>query len=250
MEISELLDFASRTGAMLLESGAETRRVEDTLSRIIGHFYGGYSETFVMLTGFFVNIGSHTKIVRAERRITNLDKIAKINMLSRDIVAGKTDFDGAVKRIDAISRERPYPLCVKTAAVSVCCAFFTLLYGGGIYDGINSLITGAGLNLFIEYLRRHRAANFIVTFLGGAELSFSIMLLARIGLGDSRNSMIAGTIIPLVPGLATTNALRDIIGGDYISGGARLFDAVVSAVALAAGAALVMYLSGRLGAAL
>ena len=45
--------------------------------------------------------------------------------------------------------------------------------------------------------------------------------------------MITGAIMPLVPGLAITNAIRDIIAGDYLSGGARLFDAVVVAIALA-----------------
>ena len=52
--------------------------------------------------------------------------------------------------------------------------------------------------------------------------------------------------MPLVPGLAITNAIRDIIAGDYISGGARLFDAVVVAIALAAGAGSVMYIFGHM----
>ena len=50
--------------------------------------------------------------------------------------------------------------------------------------------------------------------------------------------------MPLVPGLAITNAIRDIIAGDYLSGGARLFDAVV--VALATGAGSVMYIFGHM----
>lgn len=45
---------------------------------------------------------------------------------------------------------------------------------------------------------------------------------------------------------AITNAIRDIIAGDYLSGGARLFDAVVVAIALATGAGSVMYIFGHM----
>lgn len=64
--------------------------------------------------------------------------------------------------------------------------------------------------------------------------------------GKNINPMITGAIMPLVPGLAITNAIRDIIAGDYLSGGARLFDAVVVAIALATGAGSVMYIFGHM----
>lgn len=39
--------------------------------------------------------------------------------------------------------------------------------------------------------------------------------------------MISGSIMPLVPGLAFTNGIRDIADGDYISGTVRMIDAVL-----------------------
>ena len=44
MQINELVTFAADVGRGLLESGAETSRVEDTVERIIRHFYDGKSE--------------------------------------------------------------------------------------------------------------------------------------------------------------------------------------------------------------
>lgn len=52
MELEKLLDFSAEVGKGLLENGAETSRVEDTLTRIIRHFYRGHSEIFVVMTGF------------------------------------------------------------------------------------------------------------------------------------------------------------------------------------------------------
>lgn len=244
MDIEKLLSFSSEVGEGLLECGAETSRVEDTLSRIIGHFYNGHSEIFVVLTGFFVNIGRYTVTVRVRRRSINLDKVSKINMLSRDIVGDKISFEEAWERLKNIRNKSPYPLWLKTAAVAFCCSFFTLLRSGDISDSLNSFIVGAALNALIWLLKKHHVADFIVTFTGGVLIAVFTVLLYAAGLGSNINAMITGAIMPLVPGLAITNALRDIIAGDYISGGARMFDAIVVAVALAAGAGMAMYMFG------
>lgn len=244
MEINELLTFAAQTGKCLIESGGETSRTEDTLSRIIRHFYGGHSEVFVFMTGFFVNIGTHTMTVRVGKKSINLDKVSKINMMSRDIVDGKINFEEARGRLEEIKAQKPYPLMIKTAAAALSCGFFTFMQGGGLMDALCSFITGAALNIFLHKLRQRHAPDFVVTFSGGAGIALITALLYTAGLGKNINVMITGSIMPLVPGLALTNALRDIIAGDYLSGGARLFDAVVVAAALAAGAGIVMYMFG------
>ena len=240
MQINELVTFAADVGRGLLESGAETSRVEDTVERIIRHFYDGKSEVLVVMTGLFVTVGDVTKTVRVRRRTINLDKVSKINMMSRDITDDKIDFEEALKRFEYIMVQKPYPLWVKTVAVAFCCGFFTLLFGG------NSFVVGAVINVFIWFLRKHHTAEFIITFSGGVVIALLILLFYAIGLGKNINPMITGAIMPLVPGLAITNAIRDIIAGDYLSGGARLFDAVVVAIALATGAGSVMYIFGHM----
>lgn len=246
MDLDKLLDFAADVGKCLLESGGETSRVEDTLTRIIRHFYGGRSEILVVLTGFFVNIGSRTEIVRVQRRTINLDRVSKINMMSREIVGGRLGFDEAVNRLEEIKAQKPYPLWIKTIAAALSCSFFTLLRSGGFADGLNSFVTGAVVNMVLWLIKKRNTADFIVTFSGGVMVALLTVTLYRLGLGSDINTMIAGSIMPLVPGVATTNALRDIIAGDYLSGGARLFDAVVVAVALATGAGITMYMLGNL----
>ena len=55
--------------------------------------------------------------------------------------------------------------------------------------------------------------------------------------------MIIGSIIPLVPGVAFTNGIRDLADGDYISGAVRLLDAVLVflCVAIGVGAMFLIY---------
>lgn len=246
MQINELVSFVAEVGRGLLESGAETSRVEDTAERIIKHFYDGKSEVLVVLTGLFVTVGECTKTVRVRRRTINLDKVSKINMMSRDIADDKIDFEEALTRFGYIMSQKPYPLWVKTVAVAICCGFFTMLFGGNVFDGFNSFLVGAVINVFIWFLRKHNTAEFIITFSGGAIIALLILFLYAMGVGKNITPMITGAIMPLVPGLGITNAIRDIIAGDYLSGGARLFDAVVVAIALATGAGSIMYIFGHM----
>ena len=56
-----------------------------------------------------------------------------------------------------------------------------------------------------------------------------------------------GVIMLLVPGIPFTNAIRDSMHGDMVSGGARICDAVMRAVILATGAGIAMLAFLRIG---
>ena len=54
----------------------------------------------------------------------------------------------------------------------------------------------------------------------------------------NRDIVIIGCIMPLVPGVIFTTAIRDTLNGDYAAGLARIMEAVVVALAVAAGAGM------------
>ena len=66
----------------------------------------------------------------------------------------------------------------------------------------------------------------------------------NLGLGHDPNEIIIGNIMLLIPGIALTNSLRDMISGDIISGLLRFLDAILVAVAIAAGYILAARLLG------
>ena len=55
-------------------------------------------------------------------------------------------------------------------------------------------------------------------------------------------ALIIGGIMPLLPGLSMTNAIRDTINGDLVSGSARALEALLACVAIAAGVGVVLSL--------
>ena len=59
--------------------------------------------------------------------------------------------------------------------------------------------------------------------------------------------MIAGSIMPLLPGFFLTNGIRDFINGDLLSGASRLFEALLIAVAIAVSIGSVLGVLYRVG---
>ena len=56
------------------------------------------------------------------------------------------------------------------------------------------------------------------------------------------DTVIISAIMPLVPGVAITNAIRDTLQGDYLSGGARVLEAFLKAASIALGVGIGMAL--------
>ena len=57
-------------------------------------------------------------------------------------------------------------------------------------------------------------------------------------------SVVLGSMLPLFPGVAMVNAIRDAINGDLISGVSRAAEAIMIAVGLGIGAAGIYLLGG------
>lgn len=60
----------------------------------------------------------------------------------------------------------------------------------------------------------------------------------------SRSIVTIAAFMPLYPGTAVTNGIRDTLKGDYVAGIARITDAVVIATSLAIGVALAIAVYG------
>jgi uncharacterized membrane protein YjjP (DUF1212 family) len=89
-----------------------------------------------------------------------------------------------------------------------------------------------------------REINFFSEFLGGFLAVLMGISFVKAGLGQSLDGIVIGAIIPLVPGIAITNAVRDVVKGELLSGVVRTFEAFWISVAIAAGVAASFYLFG------
>lgn len=232
------MDTLLEAGALLLASGAETYRVETTL-RHMGRALGyGVVEIFATPTGIMLSVpGEGMGLRRIHERRTRMDVIAEVNDLSRALDRdARTPLEvlgdlRAIAAMPAPFRERTHILA--GAATS---AGFAFLVGGRISEGLAAALIGAVMAAVRGGLGFALADRFLTAAMGGFLAGFAGAALALLGLREA--VLIPSSLLLLVPGLQVTNAVRDVLSGDLLSGAALALEAVVLAFALAGGVGL------------
>ena len=113
------------------------------------------------------------------------------------------------------------------------------MFGGGPADCAASCLAGFLLYAFVLYVSAPHMSKISGNLIGGALATVVCLLCYKAGFGQDLSHMVIGGVIPLVPGLAFTNGIRDIADGDYISGAVRLLDALLVFLCIAVGVGVV-----------
>lgn len=249
----QILNFAVDVGELMLKSGAETYRVEDTISRILESNHFKTVNTFVIPTGIMVTITGDsfpmcTKVVRVKDRTTRLDRIEKLNQLSRDYVSGTITLEEATKLLSEITNSSGYSAPCTLLWIGLSCAFVSVMFKGGAKEFILSFFIGLLLAVSKQYLSCRQIVNFFVHFIcallvGFCSMGCNILFQDKINI----EPIVIGCIMPLLPGVSFTTAVRDAIGDELLSGISRGVEALLIAVAIAAGIGVSFAVSYKLG---
>lgn len=242
----DILTFAVRVGEIMLKSGAETYRVEDTIVRLLSSHHFTKVDTFVTPTGITTTIGSDTiplctTVCRVKNRSTRLDKIEYINQLSRDYVCGNLDLGDAIRRLDEIDQTPAYSSRTIVLTTGIAAASFSLMFGAHLLEFVIALFTGIAVALLQIRLRKKEIISYFILFLSAMFIG-AVVVVSSFIFADKVNieSIVIGGVMPLVPGVAFTNAVRDTIGDELLSGMSRGVEALFIAVAIAAGVGVSM----------
>ena len=249
----ELAKAAMLAGEIMLVSGAEIARIEETIHYSLS-VADREAQTMVFSTGIFVTLREAgeepvTLVRRGTDRATNLNRICQVNEVSRRICAGTLAVPEALARLEEIKRVNQYGLAAKGVSYIWVAFFFGIVLGGTPWDCLGAALVGAALGAVVYASSRLGLNGFCVNALGAVACGITALLLNRFALPQtSRDIVIVSSIMPLVPGVIFTTAVRDTLNGDYSSGAARMLEAAVVALAVAAGVgasmALFRYLTG------
>lgn len=254
----ELVDMAILAGQIMMSAGAETHRVEDTISRILQTTGFSQADAFVLPTGITVTLSDDKKeTLSVTRRIApgsnNLSKIYLVNNVSRDFCGGKITLDEAKSRLEKIKNEHIYGIAMKLIGVMLATSMFSLLYGGSLADAAVALLAGLVMSFENYYLRKFIGMDFLCDVLCAATITVVSLLCVygamKTGTELHPQYIIVGGIMPLVPGVAITNAVRDVLQGDFISACARMVEAFMIAAAVAVGVGAGIFFCRKVGVA-
>ena len=238
-DYDDVLDTVLDIACRLLEAGAEVRRVEDTVERLC-LAYGAHDVdvfSIVVLIGVTSEgpNGDHYTQIRKVGSIGNsLVRIEKLNALSRRLCACPEDPWQVKDEVERICRTQTYAWPLMYLASAIAAGGFAIFFGGGWIDGLIAAMIGIVIMLF----NRHTPAKvnstlktFVTAFVAGA---IALGMCALIPGGQPDKIMI-GTIMLMIPGLALWTSLRDLFGGDMVSGLLRFVQALFTAALIAAG---------------
>lgn len=251
MNYNALLELATDLGYRLAMSGAETYRIEESISRVLAA-YGIESEIFAIPNCLTVSIETPDgKPMTRMRRIgfhgNDLDSVERYNNLSRRICSDKPDPDTARQWLtDTDNSRRSYKLPIFLLGNAVGALGFTIFFGGTLIDCLCAAFCGIVVGLINRAMDRLKVNQFFSTIASAFIMAVVAYAIGAARIPDNTDTVVIGVLMLLVPGLIFTNAMRDIIFGDTNSGVNRIVQMLLVAAAIALGTGAGWNLAGIL----
>lgn len=239
----QTINIAVKMGKILLKSGAETYRVEDTISRCcLAH---GYEvDPFVTPTVIILGNEDADSFIRVSRigyRSTNLSLISEMNSMSYNFAKWDMGYEDTCKWLDKKWRQpAPYGKWMVCIASGIGSAAFAAMLGGNSHDFIAAFITGGAAMVALKQIAGYHPSAFWENAVAGVVIATVALICCAMSVQCTMEKIIVGALMPFVPGVAFCNGLRDYMAGNLMSGNSRIAEALLFASSIAIGIAFVL----------
>lgn len=247
--MQKLFQYAMDIGEEMLLAGAEVYRVEDSINRMCHAFGAKRVDVFIITSSMIATVHTETgEVFTQTRRITSskvhMERLHRLNQLCREICQNKIPKEKIQEKIDEALCCKPYPLWLEFLSCAVIAGAFTAFFGGNLAESTVSLAVGALVWLMVFFTEKIIPKKIFSKFYASAIATALAFFASCMGWIPSMDRVIIGNIMTLIPGIGLTNAIRDLFVGDSVTGLLRLVDAMLNALAIAAGYYLVAVLGG------
>lgn len=243
MDYDKLLNMGTELGRRLMSSGAEIYRVEESIFRLLRAYGLEEPQVFAIPNALIVSVATPeghpiTRMCRIPGHGTDIELLERCNDLCRRLCTQTPPLEEAQAQVSALREaSRTYKPWQAMLGHGLAAAFFTLVFAGSLRDGLCAFLCGLAVWVFLAFGGRLVGANrFFHTVVCAAAASLCALALVRLGLGQSFDAITIGALMLLVPGMALTLAMREIMAGDIISGLSRTAEAILVGAAIALGA--------------
>ena len=247
MNHEELVNVATEAGSLLLRSGAEIYRVEESMLRIFEAYGVPDGDVFAIPSCIYVTLTTPqgapvTRVKRILNRSVNLDLVDRTNDVCRRICREKPPLAEAKRLLDGAAGRPVFGLRAQLLGSPLVGFFFCLFFGGSLLDACVAAVCSAAMRLLIAGLERYRVNAFFCNLCGGAVSGFLTLATVLLGLSVNTDTIIIGALMNLVPGIVITTFMRDMMAGDVVAGLIRFSESllVATAIALGVGVSLVL----------
>ena len=242
---TKLINLALDAGEIMLGSGAETFRVQDTMRRILSVSGREKIEALALSTMLIVTLPREEKgplsMARGVKtRAVNFEKICAVNSMSRAFVSGEISLEEAADQIHSIHDTPSFPPIIQILGYALASGGFSYIYSYSATDGFFAFFIGMLLGSLMLWIEKKKVPYFLNSFMGGLLTGIAACAIHKAFPMTHMDKMIIGSIMPLLPGLTLSKSIRDLLEGNFISGNSKMMEALLIACAIAGGVAIAL----------
>lgn len=238
------LETVVEAGKILMASGAEISRIEDTMAYMASALQIGHFDAYVVNRGIFATginrLGvQEARVVSTPESSVHLGRIEAVNSLSREIsIRQNISCEEIARRLRIIGKETVDPLWTVLLVYFLGAGSFSLAIGSTQADSLSSAVSGLIMGLVLNRIQKHIHSSVLTTMLASTTIAVTANLLYICGLGSHRGLTILGGLMLLVPGAVFTNSVREFSQNNYATGLTLLMSALLTSLSMAVGVVL------------
>lgn len=241
------LEIILKAGKILLSSGAEISRTEDTMNYIARAMNFKDLEAYVSNRGIFATAKKDdnteiTRIYNVPEVDINLSKIESVNALSRRITQKSITIEEVINELEKIDTMSDYLIFWRLVAYTIGASGFSYAIGSSITDSIIAGIIGLILGAYMCTIKRILNSDVLITILGSILIALFGNLFIHFNIGSNLSVILLGAMIDIVPGVPFVNAIREYSQNNYNTGITLMMGALLTCISMAVGVAVVQSL--------
>ena len=241
------LEIILKAGKILLSSGAEISRTEDTMNYIARAMNFKDLEAYVSNRGIFATAKKDdnteiTRIYNVPEVDINLSKIESVNALSRRITQKSITIEEVINELEKIDTMPDYLIFWRLVAYTIGASGFSYAIGSSITDSIIAGIIGLILGTYMCTIKRILNSDVLITILGSILIALLGNLFIHFNIGSNLSVILLGAMIDIVPGVPFVNAIREYSQNNYNTGITLMMGALLTCISMAVGVAVVQSL--------
>lgn len=244
MQNIDELETVLYAGNLLLSSGAEIYRAEETMHRIADAMHIKDLDAYVTNRGIFAsgNVpgkGIESRIMSVPDKELNIDKIEAVNELSREVCSNRMDLLYLKTSLQNIANMGEQNVAEKILSYFLGAGCFSYAIGTSFRDSLCAAIIGSLVGFYMIWSKYRIKSRVLITIIASILTAVLSHFCVAIGLGSKLSFIIIGAMMDLVPGVAFVNSVREFSQNNFATGQTLLTSALLTCVSMASGVALV-----------
>jgi uncharacterized membrane protein YjjP (DUF1212 family) len=185
---------------------------------------------------------------RVSEWATDLSRLARLDQLFTSVLERRVTLAEARRLLDAIESEPPlYTNLARVAAGAGAAGAAAVFFRGTLLEVGVAAVGGLLIQLIRLVLGRRWRTSLLQDFMGAAAAAGVAWAAGAIWHGVSREVVVLAAVILLVPGMALTTGLTEVVHKNIVSGAAKLTETLVAFLSIVFGIAVMVAFEGLLG---